>query len=80
MSTAAYHPERAKVGYVDPGGTRARPLQGNRLTRRRDFNIPTRGVYRHDMESGTMGVGVAAENAKNSKELGLKDTQTITTR
>ena len=32
------------------------------------------------MESGTMGAGVAAENAKNSKELGLKDTQTITTR
>ena len=30
------------------------------------------------MESGTTWAGVAAENAKKRKELGLKDTQTIT--
>ena len=30
------------------------------------------------MESGTTWAGVAAENAKKRKELGLKDAQTIT--
>ena len=30
------------------------------------------------MKSGTSWAGVAAENAKKRKELGLKDTQTIT--
>ena len=60
----------------DPGGTGARQLQGARA-RRRVFNTPTPGVYRHDMESGTTWAGVAAENAKERLKLDGKKTNTI---
>ena len=74
MSIFTHHPERGRAGDVDPGGTGAR--QGARA-RRRVFNAPAPGVYQHNMESGTTWACVAAENAKQRKELGLKETHTI---
>ena len=76
MSIFTHHPERGRAGDVDPGGTGARQPQGARA-RRRVFNAPAPGVYQHNIESGTTWACVAAENAKQRKELGLKETHTI---
>ena len=73
MSASAHHPPWGRASDTDPGGTGTRQLQGA-WARKRVFNTPTPGLYRHDVVSGTTWAGVAVDLVRDNTKEAAKDT------